>query len=96
MNKNIKTKPTQPSGPSTPVPAWKKRAQELHGHEVRQVEEEYGAREYREIMAKQVDPNFDPVQYAVERSRNQPHAKYFDFSRYAQAEPVKKTGILNS
>jgi hypothetical protein len=86
----------QPSKPAPPMPAWKKRVMELHGHELKKADEGYGVKEYRELLAKQVDPNFDPVQYAVEKSRGQYYAKHFDFSRYSQPpKNESKTGIMN-
>lgn len=77
--------------PSDTAP-WTNRGPELHGPESKKAQEEEGLRRYRELVAKQVDPNFDPLELAVESSRRQPYGKPFDFSRYPQApkKEVKK------
>jgi hypothetical protein len=49
-----------------------------------------------ELTARHLDPNFDPVQYAAEMSRNPGISNYFDFSRYAQPPKEKKTSILST
>ena len=77
--------------PSDTAP-WTNRGPELRGPESKKAQEEEGIRRYRELVAKQVDPNFDPLELAVESSRRQPYGKPFDFSRYPQApkKEVKK------
>lgn len=86
-------KAPESSKPHPPIPAWKRRAQELHGHDMNKENRKDHSPTVEELTARHLDPSFDPLQYAAEMSRNSGNAKYFDFSLYAKPPQEKKTSI---